>query len=121
MHWAARYIGEPWELGVSDCWHFVRRVYAEQFQIDVPMIHAPGPIAKRHALQGHEELDAWRQVDDPTEGDGVMMASGRLPSHVGIWISPGGVLHSISHIGVIFTPVDRLAGLGLRVVGYYRK
>lgn len=125
MHWAAGYIGEPWEAGVSDCWCFARRVWREQFGIDVPaVLMAPaGPISARRALSGNDELGDWAEVEDPQEGDGVMMAKGKMPCHVGVWIDPngGGILHSVEGIGAIFTPRPRLVGLGYRIVGIYRR
>jgi hypothetical protein len=51
------------------------------------------------------------------------MAKGARPAHVGVWITPddgAGVLHSVEAAGVIFTQPGRLAGMGYRIIGFYR-
>lgn len=124
MHWAAAYVGQPWELGQSDCWHFCRRVWREKFGLEVPAVigATATPLEGRRALRD-ADLTGWAAVGDPREGDAVMMSKGQTPCHVGLWVSPAGgsVLHSVEGIGAICTPVGRLAGLGYRVVGYYRR
>lgn len=124
-HWAAAEIGLPWVAGFSDCWSFARRIWAERFGWEVPPVPVdPGdPRAARHALAATPEDAGWVQVIRPAEGDAVLMGRGAWPAHVGIWIEPDvtGILHSIEPAGVIFTPPDRLAGLGYRIIGFYRR
>jgi hypothetical protein len=123
-HWAARYIGTPWDPASQHCWGFARRVWHEVFGLDVPevVIDGSSPYAARRALsQGH---DGWVPVSEPVEGDAVLMARGQRPCHVGVWIAPdpeAGVLHSVERSGVVFTPPDRLTGLGYRMIGIYRR
>lgn len=122
-HWAAEYIGLPWVAGTSDCWNFARRVWAERFGLDVPEVPVDpaDPRAVRHGLVSSGERRAWLDIERPAEGDAVLMARGTRACHVGIWIWPGAVLHSIEHSGVICTEPDRLAGLGYRILGFYRR
>ncbi|WP_426033343.1 hypothetical protein [Cypionkella sp. TWP1-2-1b2] len=121
-HWASAYIGTEWARG-ANCWHFCARVWAEHFGITVPLIEIDGadPRAARHALDHSGERQGWAAMSDPAERDGVMMAQGARPCHVGIWLNLGGVLHCIEGAGAIYTPVERLADLGYRVVGSYRR
>lgn len=123
MHWAAQYIGQPWEAGVSDCWHFARRVWRERWGWEIPAVlgAGAGPIAARRALA--DVPVEWSETKRPQEGDAVMMALGRHPCHVGVWIDVdgGGVLHSIEGPGVIYTAGPRLVALGYRVCGFYRR
>ena len=125
MSWAAQYIGIPWVAGESDCWHFARRVWREQFGLDVPTIDvdATSRLLSARAFGGHAETARWQSVDSPVEGDAVLMGKSRRPSHVGIWVEAdgGAILHSVEGIGVICTPVSALVGMGLRVLGYYRR
>jgi len=122
-HWAAAYIGTPWVAGESDCWHFAARVWRERFGLDVPAlaVDASDPRAARRAFEGADEHSAWVQMLHPAEGDGVLMAMGARPCHVGIWILPGGVLHSVEGAGAIFTEPHRLAAMGYRILGFYRR
>lgn len=126
-HWAARYIGTPWVAGESDCWHFACRVWIERFGWTVPPVPtcATDPRAARRAFAEAPQATGWVPVaGDPGEGDGVLMAKGRYPCHVGVAVAlPEGaaVLHSVESAGVIVTPMSRLADLGFRVVGLYRR
>ncbi len=121
-HWAADYIGLPWSPS-HNCWHFCARVWRERFGIDVPLIEIDGtdPRATRRELELSAERRGWREVADPVEGDAVLMAKGARPCHVGVRLSLGGTLHCVEGAGAIFTPDGRLADLGYRVVGHYRR
>ena len=123
-HWAARYIGAPWDATDSHCWGFARRVWHEQFGLDVPPVNvdASSPREAMRALARGQS--GWVEVADRREGDGVLMAQGQRPCHVGIWITPDperGVLHSVAGSGVIFTQPARLVALGYRIIGTYRR
>lgn len=121
MSWAARYIGLPWVAGQTDCWSFVRLVWAERFGVSVPPVAVDpadaraGRLAIGAALRG----PGWTPVAQPVEGDGVLMARGRHPCHVGIWAA-GGVLHALEVPGVIHSPAATLERIGYRVTGYWR-
>lgn len=124
-HWAANWIGTPWVAGESDCWTFARTIWREMWGLDVPAVDvdAADPKAARRAFGADPVAAGWREVADRAEGDGVMMALGRLPCHVGIWVSlPEGphILHSVEGAGVIATPAARVGSLGYRIVGVYR-
>ena len=99
---------------------------AERWGWDVPpiMVDPSDARATRQTLSVPPERLGWDAIAMPREGDAVLMARGARPCHVGIWIEPdpeAGILHSVEHSGVIFTPPARLAGIGYRVVGYYRR
>src|SRR5690606_1174706 len=92
-HWAAAYIGTPWVAGVSGCWHLARRVWAERFGWDVLAeagVDAGDPRAARRAFAAGHDGTGWAPVAGvcaPAEGDAVLMAMGRHPCHVGIWLA----------------------------------
>lgn len=125
-HWAAAYIGLPWTRDFT-CWHFCARVWAERFGITVPLVEIDGADARatRRELEQSAERRGWAEVAVPAEGDAVLMAKGARPCHVGLWLDfglgTGGVLHCVEGAGAIFTPNGRLADLGYRVVGIYRR
>ena len=121
-HWAAAYIGTEWTRDAT-CWHFCARVWQEHFGIIVPLIDIDGadPRATRRELETSAERRGWAEVAAPAEGDGVMMAKGLRPCHVGIWLDLGGVLHCIAGAGSIYTPAERVVDLGYYIIGTYRR
>jgi hypothetical protein len=125
-HWAAAYIGQPWQRGTMDCWAFFRRVQADHYGRQVPACGSPDSrdlLAVARALRDDPERQIWRQVDAPRDGDAVLMGKGRHPTHIGVWIEAdgGGVLHSQQHSGVIFTRLPALRALGWQLIEFYRK
>ena len=122
-HWAISYIGLPWEAGAQgpssyDCWGFFRKVQAQHFGIDVPLVIAPDyddPTVLVSLFRTHEENQRWACVTQPRHGDAVII---HKPFHIGIWldVDGGGVLHCMRGAGVVFTheAAWRLSGLGRR-------
>ena len=124
-HWASDYIGQPYVRGEADCWAFCRRVWAERFGLEVPAVEVNGSNLRAitRAISHHPERLLWNPVEIPAEGDAVLMAHNRFPSHVGIWIEAdgGGVLHCADPQGVIFTTRAQLAAAGWQALRYYRR
>lgn len=124
MHWAFDYIGQPWVAGTHDCWGFFRRVQAERFGRVLPAIE-PDSYRSLHcarAFAGNPERDHWQPTATPAEGDAVLLAHARHPSHVGLWIEVdgGGVLHCLQRAGVVFQTVKSLKAQGWGHLEYYR-
>lgn len=124
-HWAADYIGEPWIAGTHDCWAFVRRVWRDHFNLEVPPVDvdACNKMACMRAFAGHEERASWHNVDTPREGDAVLLSQSKHPSHVGVWIDAdgGGVLHCIEGTGVVFQTVGSMRAAGWHGMEFYRR
>lgn len=124
-HWAIDYIGDPWVAGEHDCWAFARRVWREQFGLDIPAVDVDSMnrMACVRAFAQHDERCAWAKVDVPEEGDAVLMGKNTRPSHVGVWVDAGGggVLHCVEVSGVLYNTVQSLGFSGFRVLGYYRR
>lgn len=124
MSWAGQYVGIDWVAGESDCWMLARRIWREQFELDVPVIDAAAHsmFASMREFAGHQEYTNWHQVEVPEEGDAVLMGKSSRPSHVGIWSkADDGVVHSVKGSGVILSRLSALHGMGLRVLAFYRR
>jgi cell wall-associated NlpC family hydrolase len=121
MSWAAAYIGQPW-TPERDCWAFFRDVQREAFGREVPAIDidALSLTACLRTFKAHPERGRWLPTDDPQDGDGVLLARGRLPSHVGIWVDGGRVLHSLEGFGVVCQRVADLRAAGWSRIDCYR-
>ena len=129
-HWATHYIGLPWEYGKEgpeafDCWGFVRAVQRDHFGVEMPAVTAPESWAKANEMiQSHEERGNWQQVDDPREGDLVLMARNRHPVHIGVLVSANGklgALHCQQSSGVVFSAIPQLRACGWGALTYYRR
>ena len=126
-HWAAAWIGQPYDPAVNHCWQFARAVWRGHFGWDVAAldVDALDPRQLRRDFVGHAEFGHWRPVTGgdhaAVEGDAVIMARGQRPCHIGIWIAPATVLHAVEGTGSIATPAGRLGDLGYRIHGIYRR
>jgi hypothetical protein len=123
--WPIKYIGEPWIRGEHDCWCFARRVWLEQFGIDVPPVDvdALSTLSVMRTIRDGDHLLSWTKINEPEEGCGVLMGKSDRPSHVGIWsgLDGGKILHCVQGRGVVFTGMQSLQIMGYRVLGWYRK
>ncbi|OYZ67867.1 MAG: hypothetical protein B7X98_02395 [Methylophilaceae bacterium 17-43-7] len=123
MHWAMQYLGQPWVEHDNDCWAFFRRISADHFQRDLSIIQIDTDNLRVCIDQflNHTEHQYWKKTTSPTDGDAVLMSQGRMPTHVGMWLSVdgGGVLHCVKGAGVIFTKTSQLHALSYNVLGYY--
>ncbi|MGL6245652.1 NlpC/P60 family protein [Pseudomonas sp.] len=123
-HWAFAYIGQPWVSESHDCWGFFRRVQRERFGREIPPfdVDAFNRLACARAVAGNPERANWRPVAVPAEGDAVLLAHARHPSHVGLWVAVdgGGVLHCVNGPGVVFQSVKMLKASGWGHLEFYR-
>lgn len=127
-HWAAQYIGLPWEKDAEGpeafyCWSFFRMVQARHYGRDLP--HIPNPSGLRDIIRlfrDHPEHSRWDRVGQAFDGDGVQMRRGVEPLHIGVWIGDarGGVLHCAQGDGVVYQRPDALAINGWQIEGNYR-
>ncbi|WP_434148169.1 NlpC/P60 family protein [Methylocaldum gracile subsp. desertum] len=132
-HWANHYIGKPWEAGrrgpdAYDCYGLVAAVQARHFGRQLPLVDGIEPtnhrqVAAAMARAGYRA--GWTPIPatERAEGDIVLMAHARHPSHIGVWleVDGGGVLHCVGSLkvgfptlGVVFStlPALRLARWG---------
>lgn len=123
-HWAEIYIGEPWVSRTHDCWAFTRRVWREQYGLEISPIDVDScnRMAAMRAFVGHEERAHWHNVATPQEGDAVLLSQSKHPSHVGVWVDAdgGGVLHCIEGAGVVFQTVASMRAAGWHGMEFYR-
>lgn len=124
-HWAEHYVGEPYIDGDNDCASFAERVQAEVFEREIDL-----PSDRAHGMRGQSrqltdlKADYGVAVDQPMEGDAVLMIGrGRL-NHVGVFCVIGGVPHVLhamkSARQVCLHRIRDLQQQGLTVGGYYQ-
>lgn len=124
MTYATKYIGLPYRAGLFDCWGLVRKVYKEEYGINLQEI----PIDVENlrqlitAIEQTPERNNWKRVTIPNEGDIVLMRQSRHPIHVGIWLNAdgGGIMHCIKNSGVVFQDLNNLILSGWKIEGFYK-
>lgn len=122
-HWAFDYIGTPWSHGDHDCWAFFRAVQLAQFGRQIPEfpVESYKSLACARAIAANPERSNWIPTSHPVEGDAVLMAHARHPSHVGLWISADGgkVLHCVKGPGVVAQSIAQLKQSGWGHLEFY--
>ncbi len=128
VEWAGLYIGIPFKSGGRDksgldCYGLVRLVYIEQFDATLPDLrdlytnaldtNETAPLYQKYAplLRGDKS-------NCPKPGDVAVILERGLPTHLGIYVGSGYILHVTRHFGTILqrTTNPNLKG---RVEGYY--
>jgi hypothetical protein len=123
QHWAIQYIGTPWQSGATgpdayDCWGFFRQVQQQHYQITVFPVIDVDANRIREVITAFNDSGAyadWIQVEQPLDGDAVLMAHAQAVSHIGVWVeTPGlsGVLHCVVGLGVVFSSLSSLQAAG---------
>jgi len=122
-HWAASYIGRAWVTREHDCWAFFREIQRVHFGRDVPAfdVDSLSLLACARAMAANPERQRWIATSTPIEGDAVLLAHSRHPSHIGVWldVDGGGVLHCIEGAGVVFQSRASLAACGWGHLEFY--
>lgn len=129
VHWAFSYLGTPWVSGGDgthgfDCYTFMRHIQRVHFGIEMPVIdtNTEDYRAVANAMHRHDEKQHWIKVQVPQEGDSVLLAHAKYPSHAGVYLEAdgGGVLHCVRGEGVVFSRCSSLILSGWGHLEYYR-
>jgi len=124
MHFACLYIGLPYKAGEFDCWGLVRKVYMEQYRIELSAIAVETDNLRQliNTIEQTPERNNWIKTVTPCDGDIVLLRQSRHPIHVGIWLKTdgGGVLHCIKDTGVVFQNLQSLMLAGWKIESFYK-
>lgn len=124
MHYAQRYIGQPYKAGFFDCWGLVRKIYADEFGINLPRFPVDVDNLRQliKTVKEKSNSNLWLELKQPEEGSIVLLRQSRHPIHVGLWLNVdgGGVLHNERTMGTIFQDIHSLHLSGWQIAGYYK-
>ena len=128
--WAAQYVGLPYLPGGQsrdgvDCWGLVMMVWAEVYGIPLPDYSG-----KRWSAPADTEqvaLDAIRYANrfsavrpgKEREGDGILFRMRGAPTHVGVVLTPGVMLHAFEGSDSCVEPYTSWRW-NKRIAGIYR-
>lgn len=126
-HWSDTYIGAPYVPGDADCAALFVRVSREVFQRSVPdAVEVDRAVSRLgRAAQMSDGVEAWGEwVEDPQEGDAVLMVCAGRPSHIGVFCrvdNEASVLHAMENAGMtVRHSLRSLERYALRLEGFYR-
>lgn len=120
MTWAIDAIGTDQE----NCWTFVRAVYAEQLEIDLPRFASTmvGNLADIvRTMKVETTSPGWVKVEEPKEFTVVAMSKSDHIHHVGVWTEQDGgkVLHAFNEDPVVANTPLQLRRMGFKRVEFY--
>lgn len=121
-HWTTKYIGKPYNERTNNCAHLVIEVENQTFGKQVDIVVPDDTNTFDEAIETQRCLLA-EKINNPEEGDAVLLISKQRPSHIGVYAVINGepyVLHSLENRGVCCHKISRLHCLNMEVEGYYR-
>lgn len=134
--WANDFTAVPFALGGrsmdgADCWGLYRLAVKARLGLDLPAwadVPAHDLRAVHRAIVAQQTATGWPEVDDPRDGDLVLMrgaftsTTGRLKGgelHVGCCVEGSHVLHTEMDIGPMLVPLDHWS-VKSRILRFYR-
>ena len=124
MHFATKYIGQPYKAGFFDFLGLVRKVDADEYGVNLPAFPVDVDNLRQliKIVKEKSNSNLWQEEKVPKEGAVVLLRQSRHPVHVGIWLNVdgGGVLHNERTTGVVFQNLHSLRLNGWQIAGYYK-
>ena len=122
-----QYITIPYKDGGRDrsgidCFGLVILVEREVFGIELDDLlyrSSEDFDSNSHLVDAHRATIEAELVNDPEEGDLVLVRYNGLACHVGVYVEPRCVLHSVSGLGTVCEKLDS-PRIRHRVEGFYR-
>ena len=111
MHWAAKYIGMPYERMAEgphayDCWGLARAVWREQMGLEMPHINI-GENNNVDAMRRIANGLGWARVEGPPQEFDALIMQSHIGRHIAVAIKANGkivFIHSDSSAGVEVVP-----------------
>lgn len=117
-----RFIGRPYDAP-HGCFRLCQAVYEEEYVDKMPDYDhglAGDDYNARSAVFLKYMSEDFVQVDDPKEGDIIVINVAGAPWHMGIFIAPGWMLHSFNGADACFERYDNVKYRS-RIEGFYRR
>lgn len=122
-HWSERYLGLSYAPGNFDCADLAVKVQREVFgrEVVLPSDHGSDPFGRNARIEAHK-LACAEPVDEPADGDAVLLITNGRLQHIGLLCLIRGerwVLHNRKALGVTRGRLRDLEAQGYRVEGFY--
>jgi cell wall-associated NlpC family hydrolase len=131
-NWTKEYVGIPFKdkgrghEGV-DCWGLCRLIWEDRFGLSLPDYlgtygkSIDSKDVSRVISYNGPNSGSWNKIEKGKEviGDGVLLRIGGFPTHIGLVLSPGWMIHCINGKDSALERYDTM-GWRHKVVGFYR-
>lgn len=130
--WAAKYVGIPYVVGGDDetgcdCWGLINLVWRREKGSELPTydgrrFHSrKDRFAVYRGAVGHVGLFEPVPHGEERAFDGVLIRQDGLPTHCGIIVEPGKIMHTDKPTDVVIEPYPSLRFRGVDLLlGFYR-
>jgi cell wall-associated NlpC family hydrolase len=126
-HWAVPLIGKPFESqargpGKFDCWGLLWWVYKTRFNLELPLFSCvPAYDTTLVSTTIDCERQTWERVEQPRDGDAVLMGRTKRYHHVGIWAEvDGGLVVHAFRTQVVAQSLSAVRRCGISHYAFYR-
>ncbi len=108
----------------ADCWGLARIIYKEKLGIELPELLGYADTNERKTIAGLYEIEHqdWQEIPlgEEKEFDIIIFRTMGLPTHVGVAIGDGFMIHSERSIGTCISNYRKELMWKKRIVGAYR-
>lgn len=122
--WPEKYIGRNWVNGEYDCWQFVRDVYKQEMNIELPVfnINALDIRQIQNTFNNTSEYDNWQEIalTELQDNDVILCGKNKNTHHIGIWFKSG-IVHNVENKGVVYQTPQSLKQHGWNMLNAYRR
>lgn len=127
--WVEAYIGIPFvsggrDIGTGlDCYGLFRLVMNNHYGKNLPALDvgykdACNPAETNKIYAKNKPLIAGRRIAQPVPGCGVVLKYSGLPTHVGVYVGGGYILHTTAQTGAVLEAVGS-PHIRCRIEGFY--
>lgn len=127
--WCNKYIKVPFkECGRDekgcDCWGLTRLIYRDELGIDLPELIGYKDTDDRKKITDLYDAEhlRWKEIplNEEKEFDVIIFRAMGLPTHVGVAIGGGFMVHCIRNVGTCIVNYRKDLAWNKRIVGVYR-
>lgn len=111
---AKKYIGREYDKTKFNCYSLVREIQKDLGRNlpDIDAVRIDSFAGRASIVQEEQKNTRYTRIDKPVDGCIVLMRFASLPTHCGVYLGNGQVIHNIEGRGVVIDMIDSLDTTG---------